>query len=107
MGSLEAALRVEELRAAVEMQERHARQLEQRHQMQEKALRDMGEGSRMVCMGDAVFMKMRSGNARRIVQKEVEAVWSDVEEARLQLHRLKIQYEDAVRQLRQKEREEV
>lgn len=107
MGSLEAALRVEELRAAVEMQDQLARRLEERHRVQERALRDMGEGSRMVCMGNAVFVKMKSCSAKRFVQKEAETVWSDVEEAHLQLHRLEMQLEDAVHQLKEKEREEV
>lgn len=107
MGSLELALRVEELRAAIEMQERHARHLEERHRVQEKALQDVGDGSRMVCLGNAVFVKMKSASVKRFVQKEAEAVWNAVENARLQLHRLEMQLADAVSQLKQKEREEL
>lgn len=108
MSSMEMALYVEELQAAFELQQEHALGLEKRYNHDlENASREIGNGPRLVCLGKIGFVKMTSEKAKQYVALEKQTVWQQIEQARLELHRLELKLIQAKIELKEREKQEI
>eukprot|EP00177_Eucheuma_denticulatum_P002719 GFKZ01004891.1.p1 GENE.GFKZ01004891.1~~GFKZ01004891.1.p1 ORF type:complete len:123 (-),score=26.78 GFKZ01004891.1:496-864(-) len=97
MSLLDATLKLEQLVYAIESKQRLAESLETRHVLYQRAVQHLTtvKGSCLLNMGyPCTLAKLPAPAAAQLVENEERRVWNEVQNVRLELHRLEMKAED-------------
>lgn len=112
MSLLDATLQLEQLLCAIESKQTLAESLESRHLQYQRAMQHLAttNASCLLNMGHpCTLVKLQGPTAAQLVENDERRLWNEVQDVRLQLHRLEMRADemrDLVRERRQMEQDE-